>query len=281
MRQDNGENRPKRRRRRLLGYGIFFNCFTLFTYFLLATNVDYYVNMPPRTHLTWQHHERCRVTTMMGGQQGEQPKRCRRCLLGYSMFFFIVPFLVAYLFSSYWLILLCQHVTEDTSNTTAPWETHDDNAMGGWWGEWPRKRCRRLLRYSMFFLFISFLFIYCFILIFSYQLWQHATQHDDTTRDAGWWWQCGMFSLFDFLITNFFRYYDNALRPPPPTVWRGWGRNNGVSRCICISSPQVFFFVFSSRLCYVYGMGNRDDTRGSMKETSRGALASFVCCKVS
>ena len=65
---------------------VFFNCFTLFTYLLLATNVDYYVNM------------RCRVTTMMGGQQGEQPKRRRGCLLGYSMFFFIVRFLVAYFF---------------------------------------------------------------------------------------------------------------------------------------------------------------------------------------
>ena len=151
-----------------------------------------------------------------------------------SFHFFLLTF-----FSSYRLILLCQHVTEDTSNTTAPWETHDDDAMGGWRGEWPRKHCRRLLGYSIFFFFFfSFIVLFLFL----------ATNYDNMppnmttprgTQDDDDSVVCFLYLIFLLLI--FSRYYDNALRPPP-TVWWGWGRNNGVSRHICVSSSQVFFF---------------------------------------
>ena len=49
MRRDNEENRHKRRHRYLLGYSMFLFAVSFFTSFL-ATNSNYYKNMPPRIH---------------------------------------------------------------------------------------------------------------------------------------------------------------------------------------------------------------------------------------
>jgi hypothetical protein len=88
---DDEENTPKRRRRCLLGYSMFiFHSFICFTYFFLATKLDYYDNMPLRTHPTRRHHESDRTTTTIGGRQGMMRKTAQRDVSWVIVCFFLL-----------------------------------------------------------------------------------------------------------------------------------------------------------------------------------------------